>query len=324
MKDRTKLALSLLKQHLMQVLAMVEIENLDLKTQPPAKAKQLEELIRKINTYGKEITESLSRQLYLAELPVLQGSEELLSFYENSYLPIEEEISNLSFYGDTKGFDFISFLEKQGISTDLKNIPSVEHTPIRDIYDLALEQIDILIDALGDDLEEYYYLDESDLKLSRQLLNSEYFKPDNWAINLSSLRPIITSKTSDKLPRHIRIRIKEIYSSFTYGNWLSVLSASRALLEYVLLDTHSRLGFTAYEHQEENLTPSPLPLSLLIKNASERLPDIASNMENIKTYGNEVMHPRINKKSLYIPAGRIQALDCITKLRVVLHKLYKS
>lgn len=321
MEDHLKISFSILKQTLTTVLSVSDTDNLVLDKLPSEKAKWLRAKLVTVDEHGRKIRDALSDSLYNNHVPLVRGSGELVAFYENEYLPRAACISSLVSFGHTRGLDLDSMLAELGIDlSSSRPLTFRSRNPFWTIFENGLDQLDMLIEL---NEEEYtQHLDEDELAHARKLLNSEYFRPDDWAENLDALTPILTSRTVDKIPSHVRLRVREVYASFVFGNSLSVLSSGRALLEYALLDRHSPLGFVAYETREGSESATPLSLMRLIENASEKLPELNEHMELIQSYGNEVMHPRKTKKITVPPAGRIHALDCIVRLRAVLQRLY--
>ena len=273
-----------------------------------------------MDAYGRQIRDALSGSVYNNAVPLVQGSNELFCFYENEYLPRAGDIFSLVIFGHTQGIDLDALIKETGLGlSPSEPLTFRQENPLWAIFENGLDQIDTLLESAEE--ADILHLDEDEIAQTRRLLNSEYFKPDQWAENLDALNPIISSRHMTRIPRHVRLRVREVYASFVYGNWLSVLSSGRALLEYALLDRHSPLGFDAYK-EDRGQSPKPLSLQRIIDNASEKFPELSEYMNLINSCGNEVMHPIKKKKVTNVPAGRNQALDCIVKLRIVLQRLY--
>ena len=65
-----------------------------------------------------------------------------------------------------------------------------------------------------------------------------------------------------------------------------------------------------------------MKLGYLIDHAGKILPFVANDMDAIREYGNEVMHPEKTKKMRSLPLSRKQAIDCIDRVKRVLEAVY--
>jgi hypothetical protein len=183
---------------------------------------------------------------------------------------------------------------------------------------MAMEQLDELL-LHNPELPGYDQL-EFDITETARLIGSVYFQPDEWLSHMDELIPVLCSRDAGAIPGHVRARLKEVYRSFIFGNWIACIALSRALLEYVLLDRRNALSIDVFEDPEN--TQRVRRLSNLVDQASQTRPELGEAMSHVQQYGNEVMHPKLRRNvDSYLP-GKRQAKDCLQKVRLVVASLY--
>ena len=127
-----------------------------------------------------------------------------------------------------------------------------------------------------------------------------------------------------RLPAHVRLRLEELYRSFIFENWLTVISLSRATLEYAILDNCHKLGIepkytVTYPKEQEQAKD----LKTLIDEISLSNNELDEFMNFIREEGNQVVHPRKTKPSKEKLFDRKDtAKECIEKLVHVVESLY--
>lgn len=157
---------------------------------------------------------------------------------------------------------------------------------------------------------------------AERLCYSEFFDPDEWLRNLGLLQPVVGRDPGQRLPGHIRIRLRELYRSFILGNYLAAIALARAILEYSLVDRAAKNGLNP-------LTDDPRApgrrkrLRQLVQEAAAVLPDLEKDMEEIITAGNRALHPKKREKiELLQNAWRDMALSTTKSVKKVVEVLY--
>ena len=136
------------------------------------------------------------------------------------------------------------------------------------------------------------FLYEKDL--NRILYEPLYgFEPSLWLRRARKLELISTSfkNESKNISSAVDARMKEVYQCYVHGQWMAVIVLSRSVLEAVIWDSVGRLDIDIDSYGE--LSPS---LHHLITDVSKIIPDIVSDMETVKSNGNNIVHPRKSKK----------------------------
>ncbi len=181
-------------------------------------------------------------------------------------------------------------------------------------------------------VESKHYKDNMDSFLADvdKIMRKSYFRPDDWENNEKDLSPIIVTEEMNRIPTHIQKRIHEIYHSFIFGNWMSVIALSRCLLEYALIDRKDSLKIEVYNNDDTK------PLVELAKLASESSPTLKDSMHQIRKYGNEILHPPfdnasdknqvsdLGKMRALIPPGKDTAKKCIKEINKIISTLYSK
>ena len=100
------------------------------------------------------------------------------------------------------------------------------------------------LEKMSELCEEYpEYQDEYLVDHAWDVINSPLidFTPDKWIENSRLLQPIMTM-TDKRLPVHVKSRLKELYRSYVFDNFLAVISLARATLEYAILDNCNKFS----------------------------------------------------------------------------------
>ncbi len=191
---------------------------------------------------------------------------------------------------------------------------------VRFTYEVAMEKMEELVD------DNPHLADSFSVAMANDVLESKLidFEPDEWLDNARELYPVRTSRKGADIPIHAKYRIIEIYRSYVFGNWLSVLVLSRSVLEYVILDNLHKFKISPLNESTMHTgEQKPKKLSHLIEEVGEKLPAILESMEQIRRYGNEYIHPKktkSSKESLF--QRKEKAKDCLHHLRAAVEILY--
>jgi hypothetical protein len=160
-------------------------------------------------------------------------------------------------------------------------------------FNEGLAQIQNLIDRnAGEGYEERFSLDEADEILESRLIK---FDPDAWKDRALTLRPVRLGRVNLVLPGQLRIRLEEIHRTFVFGCWISVISLSRAALEYALHDNAKRLDVATIWPTDRDGKARSKRLTDLIDDYKNIIPTIAENLATIRDLGNKYMHPKAGK-----------------------------
>lgn len=202
------------------------------------------------------------------------------------------------------------------------SVPNSEERIVLSTFSAAIEQMVCLVEDEPDQVDAF------SISGANKILNSWLidFEPDGWLKNADELYPVKTARNGAEIPVHAKHRLTEIYRSYTFGNWLSVLSLSRSVLEYVILDNIHKFKIeptykiTMPKHQVKQKR-----LIDLIDELGDELPELKIHMDEVRNYGNEFIHPRKTKRSkesLFLKKEK--AKKCLSHLLQVVEALYFS
>lgn len=192
---------------------------------------------------------------------------------------------------------------------------------VRSTFEQGLQEIYELIDRNPDlDLHERFFPDTAYEVLDSKLIT---FEPDAWLDRAGELSPVRTGNQNLELPAHVRLRLEELYRTYVFGCWLSVLSISRAILEYSLLDNASKFGIETSWPPDQYGKRREKKLSHLIDDFAEFLPSVAQKMTKIRDFGNDYLHPKrsqTSKETLF--SRQPSARETITVLILAVEAIY--
>ena len=117
------------------------------------------------------------------------------------------------------------------------------------------------------------------------------FEPDAWLERAQQLTPIRSGRSNFSLPGQVRIRMQELHRAFVFGLWLSVLTLSRGILEYAILDNAAKLGIDPRWPTDQSGKRRSKKLSHLIDELGPQLPAHMQSMETLRELGNNYIHP---------------------------------
>lgn len=257
------------------------------------------------------ILEDLKEAEHLLRLVALDNAAQAIApkareFYRTTLLPKREQLETL----------FVDLLDLPDIEIDLRQLrPEPERAPVWNI----------LVSGL-----DFWHQDESrefsaeDLQAADRLLFSPFFAPDEWLRSSEELQPILGEGAEQRIPSNVRVRLKELYRSFIFGNYLSAIALSRAILEYALVDRSGALGIDAYT-QDPSFPSRTRRLRELIEDASAKIPDLRTGMESIIEAGNQTLHPKRKDNLVRLPSAlNGLAFSSIEAVREVIERLYLS
>ena len=188
-------------------------------------------------------------------------------------------------------------------------------------FNQGIEQVRNLIERNpGEGFEESYLPDQAEELLESRLIQ---FDPDAWKERALSLAPVRVGHINLVLPGNLRLRIEEIYRTYVFGCWISVISLSRAALEYALLDNASRLGLNTHWPADRDGRTRNKRLSDLVEDYATLFPSIAHDLNNLRDLGNSYLHPKADRAHrLALDNRQADASAAIYTLSPVLEAIY--
>ena len=209
------------------------------------------------------------------------------------------------------------YADKRNLEDSFGRIMDLVENRISGYYKLREDEDDFddLIERVSDidNLRHERFLNLENLK------HEKFLSLDAWVANRKELSPIIASWELAKIPKHIRARVKEIYHSFIFGNWMSAIALSRCLLEYALIHRKSLLSKRLGREIEvrDPVSKQSKKISVLTSIAEEAFPQLKESMDLVTEYGHFVMHP--DRK---IVPSKNQAKKCIDEIGKIIGTLY--
>ena len=176
-------------------------------------------------------------------------------------------------------------------------------------------------EGFADDWDLLDHWVESGVDIARydKIVEKPYFNPDEWVANENDFSPIIVNRELGKIPGRILARVHEIYRSFIYGNWMSVIVMSRGLLEYAIVD---RKSFLRIEKAYDD-TGRLRSLKDLIEMVEKSHPELEAAMTRVRLAGNGVIHaPRAKVER--IPPNKHAAKQCVDGIVKIISTLYSA
>ncbi len=316
--------LNIVKQAYNTLVGISPIEKLILSKLDKNKTIIVEKLLNIIHIHADLIDEVIQKITTNGDIPFLEVAESISYFYENEFHPNKDKLNGLYFESfmrgielDLEGLDFghsESFKNEFNYIIEVEN--DVESNNIFNTFELAIENWEFTMEQNSED-DSYI----ENIKNSKNILYTSYFRPDEWFSNAQKLNPIISSFPAKKLPIHAKVRLKEIYRSFIFGNLISVISLSRSFLEYTLIYRASNMGYDAYCIKNGNTYTKRL--ESLVEEAGLVYPELKLDMEIVREHGNKVLHPKKKDKIITYPKLlKSNALDSLEAVRKIALKIY--
>ena len=188
-------------------------------------------------------------------------------------------------------------------------------------FDQGIEEVRSLIERNpGEGFEESYVPDQAEELLESRLIQ---FDPDAWKERALSLAPIRVGRINLILPGNLRLRLEEIYRTYVFGCWISVISLTRAALEYALLDNAPRLEMTTHWPADRDGKIRNKRLSDLVDDYAALVTSIAHDLNNLRDLGNSYLHPKADRANrLALDNRQADASTAIHTLGPVLETIY--
>jgi hypothetical protein len=299
--DRLKRELALLRQEYERVSAKWDLArvggNYPVGSEREEFLRSTQLFLGRVNACNNLMNHCLRSGEFVAELP-----PKLSEFYRLQVEPISLQLRQAFKAIDPDRYQRFALLD------DLD-----DHDRIKLAFEVCLDFTWNVIE----DIEK-----KCNMRGAAEILDSELiaFSPEEWHRNLSLLAPLLSARPFKNFPAQVRLRVEEVYRSFVFGNWLSVLALTRSLLEYSIHDNLRKLGIKA--HWETTPKPREKKLGELIDEASTHYPEMVGEaMKRIRQSGNEYLHPK-RRTTEQLFSRREEAMNRIKDLVLVIEILY--
>jgi len=227
----------------------------------------------------------------------------LLAYYQQNVIPEKEEITKIFEALNPELYQLFCLLDEPG-SRLTKN------KDVRRTFEVGIEKIVELV-------QEYPEFEDTFLVgCAKNILSSELirFEPDKWLINAKELKTVLTARSTDILTVHIRTRLKELYRSYIFENWVSVITTSRSILEYAIRDNCHKWKISLERNKN---------LETLVDDISQYKPELVDDMDFLREKGNRFIHPEKTTESKEDLFRRKDiARQCVIKIKSVVEELY--
>jgi hypothetical protein len=196
--------------------------------------------------------------------------------------------------------------------------PSSGHAAlVRWTFETGLNQAADLVDR-NPDMEFNLRLERSWEVMDSALID---FSPDAWLDRADQL-PTLRTHRRAAVPSHVSQRLADLYRSYVFGCWLSVVSMARAILEYALLDNLHKFGINSeWPQSAVQRQCRDKSLKELIEEVGRFLPDVEGDMHFLRETGNDYLHPR-KKKTQPLFHQEATAGQVVARLVPALERLY--
>jgi len=281
-----------------------DVENIGTKltSLSPESRLVLKDLSLKLYRDIQNLHDELSSDLLESGEVNRRADPSLLAYYRQKIAPDVNDISTVFETLDPSRFALFQLLQD----------PSGRRTALGHVYrtfEAAIEKMDTLVEDWPEH-HEHFLVDSAWEILTSRLIR---FEPDHWIERTRQLRSVLTRR-ADLLPVQIRLRLVEVYRSYVFGNWLSVIVLARSVLEYSILDNCSRLRIDPTRRKT---------LKVLINEVAEQFPRLKRHMNYLRTKGNEAVHPKETEDSKQRPDSQQKvAKKCVEYLTAIVEELY--
>jgi hypothetical protein len=192
---------------------------------------------------------------------------------------------------------------------------------VRGTFEQGLQEVYNLLDRNPDWEDGRGFVpDAAQEVLDSKLIN---FAPDAWLHRAGEILPIRTTRNNVSLPVHIRFRLEELYRVYVFGCWLSVLGLCRPILEYAVLDNLHKWPIEKAWPIDRDGKRKNKKLSHLIEEVAVHCPTLKEDMQHLRDFGNDYLHPNtsnVSKGSLF--DRQQSASQAMTMLVSVVEGLY--
>jgi len=314
---KLNLRLTLIKQQYEELNAICKPSYVSELHPKSSQRERYRDLLKSIRNHHYQIKENLNSEVFENASISVDVPRDLLDFYSNEFLLNERALDEAYNTIDPSMADLSRFIDEL-IAQEKENgtLQNKDNNRIHDTFNTALERLE------EDFLDNPEWDEWCETEKARNVFESKLikFNPDEWLENTKEFSPIRTSMKGD-IPIHAKQRLVEIYRSYTFGNWLSVIALSRTVLEYVLFDTASNFNIEKHYLDTKNNKKIFKRLSHLIEDFGESCPDILDKMNEVRELGNEYIHPKKkNKEALF--QSKTNAKKCMEYLRDIVEFLY--
>jgi hypothetical protein len=160
--------------------------------------------------------------------------------------------------------------------------------------------------------------------VASEVLDETWFQPDRWRENMRLLRPALVGRDESSVPTHVRVRLAEVYRTFTFGAWMATIALCRAIAEFSLINRASYLGMQATRKGADGVERYKR-LDELIEIASGKHSELWESLKTLQDAGNRVLHPKKKQNVIASPhVLRAEALNCIMATVRVVEVLYAA
>ncbi len=271
----------------------------------------LKDLAYKLYRDIENLEAHLSESMFDEGAIETQAEPNLLRYYRENIVGDKELIAEVFEETDPGSYDLFLLLDSpEGRRTSSGHVFRA--------FEVGLEKMDELLEECPE-FEDAFLVRDAWGVLGSNLIK---FAPDNWIENGKLLKPILTGRKSDILPVHVKFRLEEIYRSFIFENWLSVVSLSRSALEYAILDNCHKWGIqpkykVTYPREEER----DKDLKTLIEEISSHKKELYGPMDAVRDAGNQIIHPKKTNRDTLLQRREL-ARKCIGDLTYSIEVLY--
>ena len=273
-------------------------------------AQLLDQILGEVDEY-----QSVGKQRILREGNVqVEVSDSASVFYRDELEPRIPALKHAYSTIDPDGAELNSLFEGIGA-------PSGAGGRVRRTFEEALRQVNDLIDRNPD--RDFRLLPGA----VSEILGSKLiaFDPDSWLDRAGQLAAVRTERKNVLLPAHVRLRLEELHRTYVFGCWLSVFSLARAILEYAILDNLHKFGIAQHWPPDNYGKKREKKLEVLIDEVGGHLPQLVGSMDQLRTYGNDHLHPKASSTSRGALFQReIAAKDALETIVAVTEALYRA
>lgn len=188
---------------------------------------------------------------------------------------------------------------------------------VRATFEQGVEQVLQLIERNPDMDYAWLHPDLADSVLSSKLIA---FEPDAWLDRIAELEPVRTAIEGPSLPMPVRLRLRELFQVYAFGCWFAAISATRATLEYALMENAVRYSVTLPASRHQDQSPS---LYKLIQAFAPHTPELIAAMHRIRELGDRSLHASetVGRTPMTLQRGQ-HAAEAISLLQQVLSSMY--
>lgn len=264
----------------------------ELVTLDPAARSCIKNLAQALETYIRRAEDLLLRQKMAdKEAPISSISPDEFEFFQNAVVSSKYSLSGLA--SDEPSL----YMELEGLFDDL-TIEDLRCAPqqdaIRRHLRVSLEHLLDYAASENDAINSFFPgpedFDEELLTEALVCIKSKYFQPSNWLDRARSTKLLLSNRSIEKFPLRIRGRIQEAFDCFVVGHYFACIATCRSLAEFVLVDrAKPKFGFSPYIERDGKR--QIMNLEKMIEQVRQSEPDLADELDFVRTEGNRTLHP---------------------------------